>query len=154
LNLDLTLECTAPRPRGERHGPRGDGAPPVLVERKLDRFSTTLCACPSLLDAKFSLKLLQLDLNANPPGAPIVKIHLSVEPVRPRAAQGGLFLLHPRSRKSSNSPLARIAGIVGQNKVGSLQLLDTHRPEAFRMHRFTPGQMPEQAACGAQSISQ
>jgi len=40
--------------------------------------------------------------------------------------------------------LARIAGIVGENKVGSLQLLDTHRPEAFRMRRFDPHE--EQAA--------
>src|SRR5208282_4711136 len=34
--------------------------------------------------------------------------------------------------------LARIAGIVGENKAGSLQLLDTHGPEGFRMQRFDP----------------
>ena len=100
-----------------------------------------------MLDAKVFLKLLQLDLNANPPGAPIVKIHLSVEPVRPRAAQSGLFLPPSPEPEKLELTLARIAGIVGENKVGSLQLLDTHRPEAFRMHRFAPSQMPEQAAC-------
>jgi protein ImuB len=36
--------------------------------------------------------------------------------------------------------LARIAGMVGEEKVGSLQLLDSHRPGAFRMRHFVPTQ--------------
>ena len=36
--------------------------------------------------------------------------------------------------------MARIAGIVGEDKVGSLELLDTHRPQGFRMQRFTPSE--------------
>jgi protein ImuB len=28
---------------------------------------------------------------------------------------------------------------VGENRAGSLELLDTHRPEGFRMQRFVPG---------------
>ena len=71
----------------------GTGAParPVAAQAR-QTFHRTLRLPVPLLDAKVFLKLLQLDLNANPPGAPIVKIHLSAEPVRPRAAQGGLFL--------------------------------------------------------------
>jgi protein ImuB len=99
-----------------------------------------------LLDPKVFLKLLQLDLNAHPPGAPIVKIHLSAEPVRPRATQGGLFLPPSPEPEKLELTLARIAGIVGPNNVGSLQLLDTHRPEAFRMNRFAPGQGQKQPA--------
>src|SRR5579864_7748279 len=56
------------------------------------QFVRTLRLPLPMLDAKVFLKLLQLDLNANPPGAPIVKIHLAAEPARPRSAQGGLFL--------------------------------------------------------------
>ena len=116
-------------------------------------FQRTLRLPVPLLDPKVFLKLLQLDLNAHPPGAPIVKIHLSAEPVRPRAAQSGLFLPPSPEPEKLELTLARIAGIVGQNQVGSLQLLDTHRPEAFRMHRFAPGQIvpgqtQEQAARG------
>jgi protein ImuB len=42
--------------------------------------------------------------------------------------------------------LARIAGLVGEARVGSLELLDTHRAEAFRMRRFLPGAAPERRA--------
>ena len=58
LNLDLTLESPE---KGGTAGSRltratwGRAPPPVLVERKLDRFSTALCACPSLCSMpKFS----------------------------------------------------------------------------------------------------
>jgi protein ImuB len=91
-----------------------------------------------LLDAKVFLKLLQLDLNAHPPGAPILKIHLRAEPVRPRAAQGGLFLPPSPEPEKLELTLARIAGIVGEEKIGSLELLDTYRTEGFRMQRFNP----------------
>jgi len=89
-----------------------------------------------MLDPKVFLKLLQLDLNAHPPGAPIIKIHLSAEPARPRSAQGGLFLPPSPEPEKLELTLARIAGIVGVQKVGALELLDTHHPEGFRMRRF------------------
>ncbi len=91
-----------------------------------------------MLDVQTFLKLLQLDLKAHPPGAPIVKIHLSAEPARPRAAQSGLFLPPSPEPEKLELTLARIAGIVGENRIGSLEMLDTHRPESFRMKRFVP----------------
>jgi protein ImuB len=89
-----------------------------------------------MLDAKVFLKLLQLDLNAHPPGAPIVKIHLAAEPVRPRSAQGGLFLPPSPEPEKLELTLARIASMVGENNVGAVELLDTHRPEGFRIRHF------------------
>jgi protein ImuB len=106
-------------------------------------FRRTLRLPVPLLDAKTFLKLLQLDLKAHPPGAPIVKIHLAAEPVRPRAAQSGLFLPPSPEPEKLELTLARIAGIVGENKVGGLQLLDTHRPDAFRIQRFAPSEPQE-----------
>jgi protein ImuB len=100
------------------------------------RLSRTLTLPLPMLDAKVFLKLLQLDLNAHPPGAPIIKIHLSAEPARPRSAQGGLFLPPSPKPEKLELTLARIAGMVGENKVGALELLDTHHPEGFRMRRF------------------
>jgi nucleotidyltransferase/DNA polymerase involved in DNA repair len=103
-------------------------------------FTRTLQLPVPMLDAKVFLKLLQLDLKAHPPGAPIMKIYLSVEPARPRNVQGGLFLPPTPEPEKLELTLARIAGMVGEDKVGSMQLLDTHHPEAFRMQHFSPAE--------------
>jgi protein ImuB len=103
---------------------------------KNQQFVRTLRLPLPMLDSKVFLKLLQLDLNAHPPGAPIVKVHLAAEPAHPRSAQGGLFLPPSPEPEKLELTLARIAGMVGEHKVGALELLDTHHPEGFRMRRF------------------
>ena len=103
-------------------------------------FTRTLRLPTPMLDAKVFLKLLQLDLQAHPPGAPIVKIHLSADPARPRALQSGLFQpVFPEPEKLELT-LARIAGIVGEGRVGSVELLDTHREGAFAVRHLAPAE--------------
>ena len=136
LRLTLTLGCSMPDHEGM-------GAPARLIEyssraQARQSFHRTLRLPVPLLDARVFLKLLQLDLNAHPPGAPIVGIHLSAEPVRPRAAQSGLFLPPTPEPEKLELTLARIAGIVGENRVGALQLLDSYRPEAFQRPPLRP----------------
>jgi len=101
-----------------------------------NHFSRTIRLPNPMLDSKTFLKLLQLDLKAHPPGAPISKIRLIAEPARPRPAQNGLFSPPSPEPEKLELTLARIAAIIGEDKVGSLQILDTHRPEAFRVQRF------------------
>ena len=130
LNLELAAAQTNDCASSERALPR-------TFSRT---FSRTLRLPAPMLDAKVFLKLLQLDLQAHPPGAPIVKIHLSAEPARPRALQGGLFQpLFPEPEKLELT-LARIAGIVGEGRVGSVELLDTHREGAFAVRHFAPAE--------------
>jgi protein ImuB len=94
-------------------------------------------------DARIFLKLLQLDLQANPPQAPVKKIWLSAEPVRPRVAQSGLFMPEAPEAERLELTIARIRGFVGQaennphERVGRAELLDSHRADAFRMQHFT-----------------
>lgn len=107
-----------------------------IVSRRQARFERALRLPLPMLDAKLFLKLLQLDLNAHPPGAPIMKIYLAAEPARPRSAQGGLFLPPSPEPEKLELTLARIAGMVGEQKVGAVELLDTHHPNGFRMRRF------------------
>src|SRR5271155_1315410 len=114
-----------------------------FVSGKQNKFCRTLRLPLPMLDAKLFLKLLQLDLNAHPPGAPITKIHLTAGPARPRSAQGGLFLPPSPEPEKLELTLARIAGLVGGPRVGSVELLDTHRAEGFRMRRFTPVAAPK-----------
>jgi protein ImuB len=88
-------------------------------------------------DAMAFLKLLQLELSARPPGAPILKIRLALGHVPPRTQQHGLFLpLSPEPEKLEIT-LARLANLLGVENAGTPELLDTHRPDSFRMNRFT-----------------
>src|SRR5215510_5705666 len=85
---------------------------------------------------KTLLRLLLFDIEREPPPAPIVAIKLRAEPVEPRASQTGLFIpLAPEPEKLEIT-LARLAKLVGQENVGSPELLDTHRPDAFHLKRF------------------
>jgi protein ImuB len=106
-------------------------------DNRTEQFQRTLRLPLPMLDPKLFLKLLQLDLNAHPPGAPIIKIHLAAEPARQRSAQGGLFLPPAPEPEKLELTLARIAGLVGDSRFGSMELLDTHRAEGFRMRRFS-----------------
>ena len=88
------------------------------------------------LDTKAFLKLLQLDLEANPPAAPVVHLWMGVNPVKPQAAQTGLFIPVAPEPVKLELTLARIQAFVGEGRVGTPELLDTHRPDAFRVNAW------------------
>lgn len=88
--------------------------------------------------SKTLLKLLHIHLDANPPGAAVVEIRIRVEAAKPRVAQGGLFLPAAPDPDKLEVTLARVAKTVGGENLGSPELVDTHRPGAFRMIRFNP----------------
>jgi len=119
-----------------QRGPQNGDASTAVSSLRSTSFARTLQLPVPMLDAKVFLKLLQLDLNAHPPGAPILKIHLSAKPARPRSAQAGLFQPPTPEPEKLEVTLARIAGMVGPNNVGSVELLDSHAPGSFRMQHF------------------
>ncbi len=84
-------------------------------------------------DHRTMLKLLQLHLERHSPDAQITAFHLRVQPVAPRRVQSGLFLPATPLPDKLQITLARIAGMVGEENVGSPQRLNTHRPDAFRL---------------------
>jgi protein ImuB len=94
-------------------------------------------------DAKLFLKLLHLQLGARPPGAPVTQLWVRAEPARPRPGQAGLFMpLSPEPEKLELT-LARIHKLLSATpgsgeelRAGCAELVDTHRPGAFRMTRF------------------
>ena len=87
-------------------------------------------------DSRLLLKLWLLELKAHPPAAPVLKVAITAEPVWPRVAQGDLFLPRAPDPQKLELTLARLRGVVGEDKAGSPELLDTHRPDAFRMRKF------------------
>lgn len=87
-------------------------------------------------DHRVFLKLLQLDVESDPPQRPVIAVTVTAEPVKPRVLQNGLFIpLAPEPAKLELT-VARIAKLVGPENVGSAELLDTNRPGAFRIKRF------------------
>ncbi len=87
-------------------------------------------------DHKVFLKLLLLETEAHPPPLAVVGVVINCEPVKPRLLQSGLFIpLAPEPEKLELT-LARLAKLVGAENIGAAEVLDTHRPDAFRMKRF------------------
>ncbi len=111
----------------------------LYVRMKLENKSThelKLNLPYPMRDQKVFLKLLLLDAETHPPFAAVVAVSINCEPVKPRVLQTGLFIpLGPEPAKLELT-LARLAKLVGLENVGSPELLDTHRPDAFRVKRF------------------
>lgn len=108
----------------------------LRLRMKLERaagYTATLRLPVPMLNAKVLLKLLQLEINARPPEAPVERVYLELMPAEPRTAQHGLFLPVSPEPEKLEITLARIRGLVGAENVGAPELLDTHRPDAFRM---------------------
>jgi len=88
-------------------------------------------------DSRVFLKLLLLDIESHPPQLAIVAVSITCEPAKPRSIQNGLFQpLAPEPEKLELT-LARLTRLVGESNVGSPELVNTHRPGAFRIKRFS-----------------
>lgn len=94
-------------------------------------------------DHKVFLKLLLLDAEMHPPQAAVRSVSINCEPVKPRVLQNGLFVPLAPAPDKLELTLARLAKLVGEENIGSLTLLDTHRPDAFRLNRFTLVSKPD-----------
>jgi protein ImuB len=110
---------------------RGEGNPS-------DIFQLALRLPVPMSDPRTLLKLLVLRLQSAPPPAPVAKIMLAVDAVRARTSQGDLFSAICPDPEKVELTVARLASLVGGANIGSPELLDTHRPEGFRMCRFVP----------------
>lgn len=111
----------------------------IRVKQRAGIFQCSLSLPRPTQDAKLLLKLLRLRLQDKPPNAPIQKMWMRAVTDRPRAVQGGLFLPAAPDPDKLELMLARIASVVGETNVGSAEVLDSHRPDAFRMQKFCAG---------------
>src|SRR5438876_5632585 len=109
----------------------------LRLKDKTEQERTITLPAP-MRNPKTFLRLLLFDIEALPPQAAITSVTIAAEPVKPRILQTGLFIpLAPEPEKLEVT-LARLAKLVGANNVGSPELLDTHRPDAFRMQPVNP----------------
>lgn len=97
----------------------------------------TLKPALPLDDRALLLKLLQLDLQSHPAPAAIVGITVHADPGPRPGVQTGLFLPQSPEPMRLEVTLARIAALVGDDRVGRAVLADQHSEDSFRMERFS-----------------
>ncbi|MEO5953075.1 MAG: hypothetical protein ABIQ44_11475 [Chloroflexia bacterium] len=84
-------------------------------------------------DPRALLKQIQLSLEANPPPAAMVAVQITLDPVEPRILQSGLFLPAAPEPEKLHTLLSRLRALTGEDRVGSPEILNTHRPDAYRL---------------------
>ncbi|HVQ53745.1 MAG TPA: hypothetical protein VMT25_01130 [Thermoanaerobaculia bacterium] len=93
-------------------------------------------------DVKTLLTLVRLELEARPPGAPVSGFSFSAHPDSPRRAQLSLFGPAALSPDRLATTIARLAALLGADRVGSPRSIDGHRPERFTDTGYAPPPPP------------
>jgi protein ImuB len=88
-------------------------------------------------DRKFLLKLLQLEIAAHQPAAAVVALTFRAESGQSNRMQLGLFVPQMPEPSRLDVTLARLKALVGEDRVGSPVLDDTHCPGSFHMNEFS-----------------
>ena len=88
-------------------------------------------------DVDLLFRMLQTHLENFKSEHPITTVALSAEPSRPASQQFGLFETALRNPQQLYETLARLTALVGNDRVGTPVLEETHRPDAFRIENFT-----------------
>jgi len=114
----------------------GAAAAAAEVQAAAKTYEKTLNLPVPMRDSKMLLKLLRLQLQADPPPGAIVKITLRADPARRRSTQHGLFVPNSPDPEKLELTVARLAKLVGNANIGSPELTNTHRPGEFRMNKF------------------
>ncbi len=94
-------------------------------------------------DAKTLLTLVRLELEARPPGAPVAGFVFSAHPDAPRRAQLALFGPAALSPDRLATTIARLAALLGADRVGSPRTVDGHRPERYASAGYAPPPPPK-----------
>ena len=98
----------------------------------------TLVIRPALptIDRKFLLKLLQIELSSHPPPAAVTALSIEAHAGHGSKVQLGLFSPQLPEPSRLDVTLARLKAIVGDDRVGSPVLEDTHNSHGHHIEAF------------------
>jgi hypothetical protein len=91
-----------------------------------------------LRDPRVLRTLLLLDLESHPPPAAVDVVSIELDPAPARITQFSLLERALPSPETLSTLTARLSALVGDSRVGSAVLLDSHQPDAFAMERYAP----------------
>jgi protein ImuB len=111
-----------------------------LVDRTTHERALQLPA--AIRDPRVLRTLLLLDLESHPPSDAIDIVTIEVDPAPSRIVQYSLLERAIPSAETLATLNARLGALVGEDRCGSPELLETHRPDAFVMRRFDPPPSP------------
>ena len=97
-------------------------------------------------DVEGWLRVLNSHLGTVRTDARVAGVRLVAAPARPQEKQDGLFDTGLRDPASFWENIARIAAIVGDDRVGTPAPVDTHRPDAFVLERPAEAVAPQAGA--------
>jgi protein ImuB len=129
------------------------GAAAIHLELRLtDRTAhTRVLQLPApIRDARVLRTLLLLDLESGPPSAAIDVVAIELDPAPARITQFSLLQRALPSPETLSTLTARLSALVGESRVGSPALIDSHAPDAFAMERFAPVGTARVAPVGAE----
>jgi protein ImuB len=138
IDIDLSLE-----PHVDRE------ASTAPLRSTLVTYPRTVKVPVPVQDADVLLKLINLDLAAHPPFAPVKKITVEAMPARIRYTQSGLFQRLSPEPARLEIAMARIEAEFGEKdsqgrgRVGFVTLLDSNSPDEFKVTR-SPGKDVQQ----------
>jgi protein ImuB len=87
-------------------------------------------------DVDLLFRMLQTHLENFRSEHPIVAVALSAKTIRPVSQQFRLFEIALRNPHQLSETLARLVALLGNERLGTPVLQETHRPDAFRMEPF------------------
>jgi hypothetical protein len=134
--LSRLLEPLCSRLEREDCGAAGLHVVLRLVSRETHARSLQLPA--PFRDPRVLRTLALLDLESHPPTAGIDRVTVTIDPAPGRILQFSLIERALPAAESLSTLLARLRALMGDARVGSAALVDTHQPGAFEMGAFAP----------------
>jgi protein ImuB len=119
---------------------RGRAAAAISVELRLvtrDTWVRRQELPTPIKDPRTLRTLVLLDLESHPPPAGIDAVTLRAEPTPARTLQHSLLERARPAPEQISTLVARLTALMGDGRVGAPASLDSHRPDAVRMARFT-----------------
>ena len=125
----------------ERLDLRGLGCVELRCALQLEngaRLSRRIGVASPCQDERILLRLLRLAIERNPPPAPVESVQLLCEGVPLRREQLDLFIPRGPSPSALDETLAELGSICGEDRIGTPEIVDDHRPNAFALKPFRP----------------